>query len=183
MMKALQWVWDNRTWLFDGIGVIVLGFVVRAVVSALRKRSRGSTTQMQRARAGASVMQAQAGRDMIVHVGPGRQPPALKVLSHRAYFIANPVEHYFIKIVNITPEVDVEVTHVWYQNRGRVDILSRPLPVRLRPNEIWETYVAVSSIPYDVDAFQHFYALISTGEVFASEHNRDVPPTGYVAGR
>ena len=113
---------------------------------------------------------------------PLRQQPVVRVLAHRAYFIGNPVEHFFLKVVNLTPGTDVEVTHVWYENGGRVDILSRPLPVRLRPIETWETYVPTSSIPEDADVFQHFHALISTGEVFASIHNKDVPPVGYVAG-
>jgi hypothetical protein len=85
--------------------------------------------------------------------------------------------------VNMTPRSDVEVTHVWYQNGSRVEILSRPLPVRLRPSETWETCVPTSNIPDDADVFHHFHALISTGEEFASVHNRDVPPAGYVAGQ
>ena len=112
---------------------------------------------------------------------PQRQEPVVRVLAHRAYFIGNPVEHFFLKVVNVTPGTDVEVTHVWYENGGRVDILSRPLPVRLQPSKTWETYVPTSSIPDDADVFQHFHALISTGEVFASIHNKDVPPVGYVA--
>jgi hypothetical protein len=122
--------------------------------------------------------------------GPGlngpvmRQPSSLRLLAHRAFFDQNSSEHFFIKIVNVTPDADVEVTHVWYcQNGRRVDILCRPLPVRLRPSETWETYVPVTSLPEDADTFQGFHALISTGEVFTSIHNRDVPPRGYVAGR
>ncbi|MEM5785756.1 MAG: hypothetical protein AAGU11_00480 [Syntrophobacteraceae bacterium] len=84
------------------------------------------------------------------------QPPAVRVLAHRAYFIGNPVEHFFVKVENITAGVDVEVTHIWYQNEKRVDILSRPLPVRLRSSETWETFVPTASIPEDVDVFQHF---------------------------
>jgi hypothetical protein len=182
MMKTLQWLWDNKTWLFSGIGVIILGFLVRALAGLFKKPSQGATSQTQKAKAGTSVLQA--GRDINLNVGPQPQPlPALKVLAHRAYFIGNPEEHYFIKVVNITPGADIEVTHVWYKNGHRVDVLSRPLPVRLRPSEIWETYVATSIIPHDAEALQHFHALISTGEVFGSEHNKEVPPTGYLAGR
>jgi hypothetical protein len=112
-----------------------------------------------------------------------RQAPILRLLAHRAFFNGNPIEHIFVKIVNMTPDADVEVTHVWYQNGHRVDILSRPLPVRLRPSETWETYIPASSIPRDAHIFQNFHALISTGEVFAAVHNKDVPPSGYLAGR
>ncbi len=180
-MKALEWLWDNRTWLFSGIGIIVLGFLARSIIPIFRKPSGKTQSQTQRAEAGTSLLQA--GRDIHVNVGPQLQPPALRVLVHRAYFIGKPVEHFFIKIVNVTPGADVEVTHVWYEGGNRVDILSRPLPVRLRPSETWETFVATSIIPHDVNVFQHFHALISTGESFSSEHNRDVPPAGYVAGQ
>jgi hypothetical protein len=126
---------------------------------------------------------------LAIESGPGLrergttlQPPSVRLLAHRAFFDGNSVEHFFVKIVNMTPDADVEVTHVWYQNGRRVDILSRPLPVRLRPSETWETYIPVSNLPADADAFHYFHALISTGEVFTSAVNRDVPPRGYVAG-
>jgi len=112
-----------------------------------------------------------------------RQPPTLRLLVHRAFFDQNPIEHFFVKIVNITSDADVEVTHVWYQNGARVDILARLLPVRLRPSEMWETYIPTHSIPRGTDVFRNFHALISTGEVFVSVQNKDVPPRGYVAGR
>ena len=180
-MSLFQWLGENKTWVFSGIGVLLLTIFARLLLNLFRRSTQGSRSQKQRAEAGTSVIQA--GRDINVNVGSQRKLPTLRVLAHRAYFINNPTEHFFIKIVNITPDYDVEVTHVWYQNARRLDILSRPLPVRLRPNETWETYAPVSNIPHDLDAFKHFHVLISTGEVFTSEHNRDVPPAGYVAGR
>ena len=179
-MSALRWLWDNKTWLFSGIGVVVLTIFARPLINAFTKPSQGGTSQKQRARAGTSVMQA--GRDINVNVGPQPQLPAVRVLVHRAYFVSNPMEYFFIKIVNVTAGSDVEVTHVWYQNGARVDILIRPLPVRLRPNQTWETYVPTRSIPDDLDVFEKFHAMTSIGQVFASEHNKDVPSVGYVAG-
>jgi len=111
-----------------------------------------------------------------------RSNPTVRVLVHRAFFDGNPTEHFFVKIVNTTPDADVEVTHVWYQSNDRVDILVRRLPVRLRPSETWETFIAVADIPRDADAFDHFHAHLSTGEVYASSQNKDVPPRGFVAG-
>ena len=184
-MSSLRWfwdnIWDNRTWVFSGIGVLLLSVFGRSLINAFRTRSHRSSIHEQRATAGTSVMQA--GRDINMNVGSKPHPPTLRVLAHRAYFDRNPMEHFFIKIVNITPDADVEVTHVWYQNGRRVDILSRVLPTRLRPSETWETFVPTASVPPDADAFRHFHALLSTGQVFASEHNKDVPPRGYVAGR
>jgi hypothetical protein len=116
-----------------------------------------------------------------VKARPENKPPVVRVLVHRAYFIGNPVEHFFIKVVNMTSGADIEVTHVCYQSGHRVEILSRPLPVRLQSSQTWETYVATSNIPDDADVFRHFHILLSTGEEFTSVYNKDVPPAGYVA--
>lgn len=113
-----------------------------------------------------------------------RAPSILRVLTHRAFFVRRPEEHFFVKIVNLNPVADVEVTHVWYESaRRRVDILSRVLPVRLKQSEMWETYIRVDALPADEDGFGNFRVLLSTGEVFNSARNISVPPRGYVAGR
>ena len=182
MTNAIQWLSENKTWLFDGIGALIVIGVAGWLFRRFRAPEADSTRKTQRARAGTSVQQA--GRDTInVNAVPRRHPPTLRVLAHRAYFVGETVEHFFIKIVNTTPDAQVEVTHVWYQDGQRVEhILSRPLPVRLRPNETWETFEPVANIPQDADVFRHFHATLSTGERFASEHNANVPPVGYVAG-
>jgi hypothetical protein len=114
-----------------------------------------------------------------------RLPPIdVRVLVHKAYFLDNPVQHFFIKIINATCDVDVEVTHVWYESEtGTVDILSAPLPRRLKPSETYETWVPVSDIPEHEDSFQHFRVIVSTGEMFTSQQNVNVRPCGFVAGR
>jgi hypothetical protein len=50
--------------------------------------------------------------------GPQPQPLPIniRVLVHKAYFLNNPIQHFFIKMVNDTPDTEVEVTHVWYEN-------------------------------------------------------------------
>jgi hypothetical protein len=113
-------------------------------------------------------------------------PIDVRVLVHKAYIQNNSVQHFFIKIVNATHDAEVEVTHVWYENDMKTkDILTRPLPKRLKTSESWETWVPVSDIPENSeneDIFQHFRAVISTGEVFTSQNNVSVRPSGYVAG-
>lgn len=114
---------------------------------------------------------------------PVPRPPTLRVLAHRAHLIENPTEDlYFIKITNTTP-VDVVVTHVWYEEGQQVELIDDQLPARLLPNAMWETFVPVTRIPVDPDVFRHFYAELSTGERFASEHNVNVRPAGTVARR
>ena len=106
------------------------------------------------------------------------------MIVHKAYFIGNPIEHFFIKIVNATGDADVEITHAWYENEQiSVEILSAPLPKRLKPFETYETWVPVTGIPESEDCFQRFRVVASTGEVYTSRLNIDVRPLGFVAGR
>lgn len=113
-------------------------------------------------------------------------PINLLVLVHKAYFLGNPVnpvQYFFIKVVNNSPGFDVVITHVWYENdRGpSVEIMERTLPTRLKPFQPWETWVPAARIPELDDTFQRFRAKTSTGEVFTSHQNVDVRPEGYVA--
>jgi hypothetical protein len=164
---------ENGVWLCQKCGKAVDDDPVTYTCEVLRDWKSQAEARAREAIEG----RRQLGRPVM------RQLPTLRLLVHRAFFDQNPLEHFFVKIVNMTPDADVEVTHVWYQNGARVDILTRVLPVRLRPSETWETYIPTHSIPRDADVFRKFHALISTGEVFASVQNKDVPPRGYVAGR
>jgi hypothetical protein len=111
----------------------------------------------------------------------------LKVLMHRAYFEDSIKPCFFIKVTNLFKEHDIEITHVWMETNPRVHIVipERPLPVRLKPFETWETWTEEVSIPeqsrnypYDLGRVR-----ISTGQTFQSNENKDVPDRGYVAGR
>lgn len=120
-----------------------------------------------------------------IESGSRSQPLTInaKVLVHKAYFIGNSTQNFFVKITNITSESDIEITHVWYESGNfSVDILVTKLPKRLKPFETHETWIPVSKIPNHVNVFQNFRVVISSGEVFASQQNLEVRPFGYVAG-
>jgi hypothetical protein len=111
---------------------------------------------------------------------------SIRVRVHRAYFLHKPEEPcFFVNVVNSSQTSDIEITHVWYEGSTRVDVLEarRPLPRRLRPNESWETWIRSANLPSDPNPCTNFRVRISTGEVFNSEKNRDVPPRGFVPGR
>ena len=114
--------------------------------------------------------------------GPPVQQITAQVRVHRAFFENSPVEFYFVNVVNPSAISDVVITHVWYGGSVRIDILNpdRPLPQRLQPRQPWETWIAVHEVPRDRDAFYNFRVKVSTGEEFASEHARDIPPRGFV---
>lgn len=178
-MSFIQWILNNKTWIFSGIGLLILSWLFQFLFKSFKHKNQGSIILKQRAKSGTKVLQA--GRDINLTHSPKIHKPKLRVLVHRGYFSGNPVEYFFIKIVNITSKVNIVVTHVWYKNGQRIDILNRPLPVRIKSNGIWETFIPSVNITNENDVFQHFHVLISTGEVFDSEHNKDVPPVGYIA--
>ena len=112
----------------------------------------------------------------------------IKIRIHRAFFSGSTTEYYFINITNVSPARPLEVTHVWYEDDKNNHVLvaqpSRKLPVRLDLDQSWETWIAVNELPVDnrEHAYQSFYARISTGDVFKSEANLNVPSRGTVPG-
>ena len=110
---------------------------------------------------------------------------ALRV--HRAYFGGALPECYFINLTNLSPKRTLEITHIWYEDETHhipVNQASRLLPVRIDLDQSWETWIEAEALPppHRGDAFRRFRARISTGRVFASQENLDVPPIGSVPG-
>lgn len=114
--------------------------------------------------------------------------PPLRLRVHRAFFAGRPMEYYFVNAVNLSPSRTLEITHVWYEGEGgeHIPVLppSRTLPIRLESEQSWETWMPVADVPEGAreDAYSRFRARLSTGEVFSSQPNSDVPPSGLVAG-
>jgi hypothetical protein len=111
----------------------------------------------------------------------------LKLRVHRAWFTRNPIEYYFINATNFSLNRPIEVTHVWYEDKGYylpIHQPSRPLPVRLEIDQSWETWIEVAKIPQTTSdtIYQNFRARISTGTTFRSEANPNIPTFGKVPG-
>lgn len=110
----------------------------------------------------------------------------VKVLMHRAYFEGSMKPFFFIKVTNLFRDRDIEITHVWVETNPKVHILvpERPLPVRLKSYETWETWVEALSVPERLRNYPYDLGRVklSTGQTFRSKKNRDVPEKGYVAG-
>jgi len=110
----------------------------------------------------------------------------VRVLCHRAFFLPNGPECYFINVTNLSLQRDAEVTHVWIESGNEIPVLnlSRPLPRRLRPEETWETWIEVERLPIPVreDAFKLARVRLSNGRIIKSKKNENVPIAGYVAG-
>jgi len=111
----------------------------------------------------------------------------LKLRVHQAQFVNSPRLYYFINATNLSPNRALELTHIWYEDEDHhIPIMqaSRPLPIRLDVDQSWETWINVYKIPEAnrFSAFESFRARISTGTIFKSEANLDVPPYGFVPG-
>jgi hypothetical protein len=108
----------------------------------------------------------------------------LRLTVHKATFIDNGLECYFINATNLSDR-EVEVTHIWFECDSQIPVmqLERPLPKRLRPDETWETWTAVSSLPPSCsEPYTLARARLSTGLVVESQKNENVPLQGFVPG-
>ena len=112
----------------------------------------------------------------------------LKLRVHRAMFVESMIKCYFVNLINLSSNRSLEVTHVWYEDEEKhfISLIhpSRLLPVRLELDQSWETWIAVENLPRAIrnNAYQNFRARISTGAIFKSEANPNVPPYGTVSG-
>ena len=108
----------------------------------------------------------------------------VRVLVHRAFFQPGPPWYYFVKVTNLSPRREIEITHIWFDTNPRVDILNlvRPLPARLALDETFETWVPVQAVPDVAHVARLARVRLSTGKVVKSRLNKDVPPVGFVAG-
>jgi len=108
----------------------------------------------------------------------------VRVLAHRAIWLPASPEHYFMKVVNLSPNREVEITHTWFDTQPPVHIVNpdRPLPARLRLDEEFETWVPVAAVPNVPNVERLGRVRLSNGKVVKSRLNRTVPPVGTVAG-
>jgi hypothetical protein len=93
-------------------------------------------------------------------------------------------EYYFVKVVNLSRQRTIQITHVWFETNPRLDLLipERPLPAWLRPDEEWEGWVNAAGLPHDQKVEWLGRVRLSSGKVIKSRLNKDVPPRGYVSG-
>ena len=83
----------------------------------------------------------------------------INVLVHEAFLIGDPKRepHYFVKVVNLSPETMFTITH------------------------IWETWFRKDIIKDRNNVFKNVRVVLSNGRVYKSKKNLDVRPAGFVA--
>ncbi len=111
----------------------------------------------------------------------------VKVLVHEAFFIdsENREPHYFVKVINCSPINPITITHAWVKDGIKeIEILNteRPLPYKLNPTDIWETWFRKDIITNHNNIFNNVYVVSSDGKKYRSKRNKTVRPAGNVAG-
>jgi hypothetical protein len=110
----------------------------------------------------------------------------LRVTVHRAVLTAAGQPAYFVNITNLSRNREVEITHVYFDLDPQVHANqpSRPLPKRLKPDEVWETWVVEECLPTTLGGrlFQLARVRLSTGRVAGSKENKGVPDRGTIPG-
>jgi hypothetical protein len=87
-----------------------------------------------------------------------------------------------MKATNLSPQREVEITHVWYQGEPPVHLLGSRLPARLRLDETWEECIPAGKVAHIPEVERSGRVRLSSGKTISSRPNRNLPPVGYVAG-
>jgi hypothetical protein len=95
-------------------------------------------------------------------------------------------DSYFITVTNVSVNREVEITHVWFDTPSRVHVWNslRPLPKRLKADEIWSTWTPVESLSGIREELVYSSARVMTsgGKVFKSRFNKSIPEFGSIPG-
>jgi hypothetical protein len=109
-MDSIQWIWENRKWLFSGIGVAVIGLLLSLLAKTCSRKQRGSPSGLA--------------------AGAADEPPVRKLTSVLAEFAAAPllqqadlVKHY----VGLRARLSGQITSAEYQGDTVKLILSSGL--------------------------------------------------------
>jgi hypothetical protein len=135
---------------------------------------------------GDTIWQVHLG-DAAVGAAASRVGPfPLRLTVHLAHFAQTPIPCCFINATNVSP-ADVELTHVWLATTPPTypTTPDRPLPKRLRPQETWEVWIPLPSLPgavREAELHRLARARLSSGVVVESVANDDVPAQGVVPG-
>jgi len=90
-------------------------------------------------------------------------------------------------VTNLSLTREIEITHAWFElPLGQLAATTdeRPLPVRLRPEQTWETWVPVRQFPLPLPENTEALSRVrlSDGRVINGKRDSSVPNAGFVPG-
>ncbi len=105
------------------------------------------------------------------------------VRVHKAKFIRNDEDYYFVKVINRSLKYDYTVTHIWIEPKEEVyiSILDSvpPLPCLIKPSQVVEGYIIKSEVNLDEDkVYKKVKVRLSYGRVLCSKRNRTIERPG-----
>lgn len=140
----------------------------------------------QQAAIGNNNIQVQENNNWIINLFSHSDCRRLRLLVHRAVFCHTGQECYFLNLTNLSRNREIEITHIWLESEPKIHIFNsyRPLPKRLKPDEVWETWISIEKVPASVrhNPYNLVRARLSSGDVVASIENKNVPEMGTVPG-
>ena len=154
-----------------------------ATAGDLEQIANGLRAELDRLKAMLDSPTPAAIRDVASGIGTATHPqtPALirasvAVRVNKAAFTTDPQRTpcYFVNILNTSPE-QVTVTDIWFATNPAVHVLAKKMPVRIAPNDQWETWIAANQLPDDTEAPETLAAAaLADGTVVSSEPGDDV---------
>ncbi|GAB3901927.1 toll/interleukin-1 receptor domain-containing protein [Kibdelosporangium lantanae] len=108
---------------------------------------------------------------------------AITFLAHMAFFAPGGPAYYFLKVAN-EGSTTVQLDHVWFATNPEVivDNRQRPLPTRLDPGDLFETWYPVHAVPSDPHILELARVQLGDGSVLKSRENTGVLPAGNPGG-
>ncbi|GAA0638934.1 hypothetical protein GCM10010174_71140 [Kutzneria viridogrisea] len=120
---------------------------------------------------------------MIVQTGSDGTGAVVTFLTHIAFFDYGGRAYYFLKVANEGAE-PVQLNRIWFATDPEVSVRNpqRPLPTRLDPGDLFETWKLVEELPHDPRLPYLARLLLDDRSVVESLPNLDVLPAGSVGG-
>ena len=107
-------------------------------------------------------------------------------LAHHAALMPTGERCVFVNVTNRSRDRAIEITHIRFDTTPPTELinLERPLPRRLSPEESWETWLPIASVPEKQrDKILRLGRVrFSDGTILRTRENRNVPAAGYVPG-
>jgi hypothetical protein len=108
----------------------------------------------------------------------------VRVLCHVAGFIGIRQPFVFMKIVNDSMTMAIVVDDIWFETDpiATVQNLNRPLPTRIAPRQLFETWKPLIDLPLVSNILERGRVKLQSGSIIASVANMGVSPAGAVGG-
>jgi len=68
MLNMFDWIYNNREWLFDGTGILIISFILKKILFKESKQSSGTKRIKQTQKSGKNSTNIQSGHDITINL-------------------------------------------------------------------------------------------------------------------